>query len=339
MDKERYIGLKIRGITKALGLMLIYFFISLAAKAQQDAQFSQYIFNGLYINPAYAGYKEDIYINGFFRSQWTGLQGAPQTFSLAGDAALMDNKVGIGLLLSQDKIGAQSNLAAYANYAYKLQIGDNENSKLSFGVGLGFIQDGIDGSKLNAVQPGDTYVPVGSQSFILPDARLGALYTNEDFFAGFSVDNLVAHMIKGVKATTISVPVPEPHYYLTAGAMFTLNDAIKFKPSFLIKDDLAGPTSLDINAFFLLGERIWVGSTYRTAVPLYNKSNLQNSLQKSNAVVGMIEFFATERLRIGYAFDYSLTPLSNYSYGSHELSIGIYLSKGYHRIDYNRCYF
>jgi type IX secretion system PorP/SprF family membrane protein len=339
MHAKQYMWFEKMRVIKGLGIILLCLFINFKAKAQQDAQFSQYVFNGLYINPAYAGYKEDIYLSGFYRSQWTGLQGAPQTFSFSGDAALMDNKVGVGLLLSQDKIGAQSSLAAYGNYAYKLQIGDNEASKLSFGIGLGFIQSGIDGSKLNAVTPGDESVPVGNQSFILPDARLGVLYSNNDLFAGFSVDNLVAHMIKGVKATTVSVPVPMPHYYLTAGAMFTLEDGLKFKPSFLIKDDLAGPTSLDLNAFFLLGEKVWIGSTYRTAVPIYNKSNLQNSLQKPNAIIGMIEFFATEKLRIGYAFDYSLTPLSNYSYGSHELSIGIYLGKGSQRSDTNRCYF
>ncbi|WP_243749298.1 PorP/SprF family type IX secretion system membrane protein [Mucilaginibacter agri] len=314
-------------------------FTTFTAKAQQDAQFSQYVFNGLYINPAYAGYKQDVYLSGFYRSQWTGLDGAPQTFSLAADAAVADERVGLGLMISQDRIGAQSSLAVYGNYAYKIQIGDNESSKLSFGLGAGFIQNGLDGSKLHAGQPGDEYVPVGSQSFILPDARLGVLYTNNDWFAGFSADNMVAHFAKGLKSTTISVPVPQPHYYLTAGAMIPLDEGVKLKPSFLIKDDRAGPTSLDLNLFMLLGERIWIGSTYRTAIPSWDKSNLQQSLQKANAVVGMIEFFATEKLRIGYAFDYSLTALSNYSYGSHELSIGIYLRHGRERSNFNRCYF
>src|ERR1700744_134381 len=86
------------------------------AMAQQDAQFSQYIFNGLYINPAYAGYKEDLYVNSFFRSQWTGLDGAPTTFSIAMDGAVNDGKVGLGLMIQRDQIGAQNNIAAYGNY-------------------------------------------------------------------------------------------------------------------------------------------------------------------------------------------------------------------------------
>src|ERR1700755_710582 len=111
---------------------LILSFIT--ANAQQDAQFSQYIFNGLYINPAYAGYKSDFYVNSFYRSQWTGLEGAPQTVSIAADGAVANDKVGLGLLVQSDKIGAQSNTAAYANYAYRIQIGEDEDSRLAFGV-------------------------------------------------------------------------------------------------------------------------------------------------------------------------------------------------------------
>ncbi|TSD68011.1 type IX secretion system membrane protein PorP/SprF [Inquilinus sp. KBS0705] len=309
------------------------------ANAQQDAQFSQYVFNGLYVNPAYAGYKQDTYMNAFYRSQWTGLEGAPRTFSLAVDGATAENKVGLGLLVAQDKLGAQSNLAVYGNYAYRLQMGDNENNRLAFGLGAGFIQNGIDGTKLNPLQSGDEYIPTNFQSSILPDARAGVLYTNEHFFAGFSADNLVAHLLAAKRDKSVAVPVPVPHFYLTGGAIYTLNDQVKLRPSFLIKDDRGGPTSLDLNLFMLLNEKIWIGGTYRTAIPLYNKPYLQNNLQKSNAFVGLVEIFATDRLRIGYAFDYSLTPLANYSYGSHELSIGIYLRKSYENTSSNRCYF
>jgi type IX secretion system PorP/SprF family membrane protein len=324
---------------KACWLTSFLLFIGFIANAQQDAQFSQYVFNGLYVNPAYAGYKQDLYLNAFYRSQWTGLQGAPQTTSVALDGAVNDNKVGLGLLLSKDIIGAQSALAVYGNYAYRLQIGSNANSRLAFGLGAGFIQNGLDGSKLNPVQADDSYVPTGNQSSILPDARVGILYTSEHFFTGFSVDNLVAHTLAKKQDKSLLVPVPVPHFYFTAGALFTLNDEVKIRPSFLIKDDRGGPTSLDLNVFMLLSERIWIGGTYRTAMPLYNKAYLQSNLQKSNAFVGLIEFFATERLRIGYAFDYSLTPLANYGYGSHEISIGIYLNKSKEYPTSNKCYF
>src|SRR5688500_12762255 len=105
-----------------VGIVLMNF----VSIAQQDAQFSQYMFNGLYINPAYAGYKEQANIHSFYRSQWTGFQGAPQTMSLAGDMVLKEGNVGLGLLLSNDFTGAQSNFSAYANYAYRLQVSKDE---------------------------------------------------------------------------------------------------------------------------------------------------------------------------------------------------------------------
>ncbi len=315
------------------------------ANAQQDAQFSQYVFNGLYINPAYAGYKSDIYVNSFFRSQWTGLTGAPQTASVALDGSVADDKVGLGLLLQRDEIGAQSNIAAYANYAYRIQIGQNENSRLAFGVGLGFIQSGLDGNKLNPVQTGDDYIPTGYHSFLSPDARLGLLYTNDSYFIGASVDNLLPqYMHSGANASALGVPTPKPHEYFTMGALFDLGTGVKFKPSILIKDNPTVPTSMDINAFFLLNEKIWLGTTYRTSIPLYNKPNLPSGLPTSSAMVAMAEFFATDNIRIGYAFDYSLNKLGSLGYGSHELSVGFLIknsksSRSSFDDPTRRCYF
>ena len=120
-------------------LLLLLFANTLIVSAQQDAQFSQYMFNGLYINPAYAGYKEQANIHTFYRSQWTGFEGAPQTMSLAGDMVLNEGNVGLGILLSNDFTGAQSNFSAYANYAYRIQVGDSEFSRLSFGLGAGIV--------------------------------------------------------------------------------------------------------------------------------------------------------------------------------------------------------
>ncbi len=296
------------------------------ADAQQDAQFSQYIFNGLYINPAYAGYQEDIFVNSFYRSQWTGFTGAPQTVSLTADGAFYDNKVGLGVLFQQDKIGAQSSNAFYANYAYRTQLGEQDNSVLSFGLGFGFLQNSINGNELNAVQSGDNYVPAGSQSLLLPDARIGALYTNDNFFAGASADNMLASYIHKSSLSALT-PVPKPHIYVTAGALFDLNEETKLKPSILFRDSPGSPQSLDINTFILLNDRIWLGGTYRTAVNVFNGNNTPQGLQKSSALVAMAEFFVKDNFRIGYAFDYSLNAIGNYGYGSHELSVSFLLKR------------
>ncbi|MVN22262.1 PorP/SprF family type IX secretion system membrane protein [Mucilaginibacter arboris] len=311
--------------TRKACLFVCFIICALNVKAQQEVQFSQYIFNGLYINPAAAGAKEDFYVHSFYRSQWTGVTGAPQSFSVAADGTINDEKVGLGILLAKDKIGAQNSLAAYANYAYRLQVGGSGNQRLSFGLGAGLVQSGIDGSKLNAGQDGDNVIPVGYQSTILPDARAGVLYTSESFFAGFSADNLVAKYMNRDKSLT--VPIPNPHFYLTAGTVLSLNDDTRIKPSFLLKNASGTATSLDLNTFLILGDRFWIGGTYRTSLKLLSNSAYSSSFQNASAVVAQIEFFATSKLRIGYAFDYSMSAFSGFGNGSHELSLGIYLTK------------
>lgn len=308
--------------TKKSWLSLLLVLICFEVKAQQNAQYSQYIFNGLYINPASAGAKEDFYVHSFYRSQWTGVTGAPQSFSVAADGTINDEKVGLGILLAKEKLGAQSTLAAYANYAYRLQLGV-QGQHLSFGLGAGIVQSALDGSKLIGIQGGDNIIPVGTQSTILPDARAGVLYTSDTFFAGFSADNLVAKYMNRDKS--LLVPIPQPHFYLTAGTLFSLNDDTKIKPSFLLKNATGTATTLDVNAFLILGDRTWIGGTYRSSLNIFSKNS--TSLQGSNALVAQIEIFATRKLRIGYAFDYSLTAFSGFGNGSHEISLGIYLSK------------
>jgi type IX secretion system PorP/SprF family membrane protein len=294
------------------------------AKAQQDAQYSQYMFNGIYINPAYAGYKEQLNIHSFYRNQWTGIPGAPKSMSLAIDAIANDGNVGLALQIASDKIGAQSTVSAYGNYAYRLRLNAEGTSRLSLGLGLGVVQLGIDGSKLN---PNDVEqeLPTGMQSKIVPDARTGVYYADNRFYAGFSVDNLIA------QATQVQVDgfvlQTKPHYYLTAGMLIPLSQDIQLKPSFLLKDDRAGPTSLDVNAFVLLAEKLWLGGSYRTGVKLYDKSYLQKDLSNTNSVVLAMEVFPVNNLRIGYAYDIPVGALRGYSGSTHEISIGYYFNR------------
>lgn len=294
------------------------------AKAQQDAQFSQYMFNGIYINPAYAGYKEQLNVHAFYRNQWTGMPGAPKTMSIAIDAIANNGNVGLALQISSDKIGAQRNLGAYANYAYRIAMNDDGSSRLAFGVGVGVVQPGIDGSMLN---PNNFEVnqPVGIQSTIIPDARAGVYFANDRFYAGFSADNLVSQYIDIDPSSLIAQP--KPHYYLTAGMLLPINEDVQIKPSFLLKDDRGGPTSLDLNAFLILGDKFWIGGSYRTGVKLYDKSYLQSDLSNLNSAVGAVQFFASENLRIGYAYDFSIGPLQGNSGGTHEISVGFLFNK------------
>lgn len=312
---------------KKVLLLFLLICIHQGLRAQQDSQFTQYLFNGLHINPAYAGTKGDYYIQSFYRSQWQGVTGAPKSFSIAADGSFYDGNVGLGLIVANDQIGAQSSLTAFANYAYHLRLNDEGNANLSFGLAAGMMQMGLNGSKLIEINPGDgAIMPYASQTKIYPDARFGIYYSSKKYFAGISATNLVARYMSDKNSNDFLVPVPEPHFYFSAGALFPLSDDIHIKPSILVKDDIKGPTSVDFNAFFLIKERVWVGGFYRGSYNIHNR-NLQQNLPVNNSIGLITEIFATPDLRIGYSYDYSLGKLRGYGSGSHEISAGLYINK------------
>ncbi|RXK83555.1 PorP/SprF family type IX secretion system membrane protein [Filimonas effusa] len=328
-----------QNVTK--GLLCLLLVLSFKADAQQDAQFSQYIFNGIYINPAYAGYREELNAHAFYRSQWVGIPGAPQTMSLAIDGSVHDNRMGLALQVVHDKIGAQSNLSAYGNYAYRIKLSEEREEYLALGIGAGLVQLGLDASKLDPGNINDPYLTGNRQQSLLFDARAGAYYTTENFFAGFSVDHLAAQFMSKKQSPSLAAIVPRPHFYLTAGGLVPLSESIVWKPTFLIKDDKGGPTSLDLNSFLLFQETVWVGASYRTAVRLYDKPNLQEGLTRRSAVVGMVEVYATPQLRIGYSYDYTLNRFQSYNNATHEISIGYYMNRQRtgKKVDQMRCFY
>ncbi|MBO9733009.1 MAG: type IX secretion system membrane protein PorP/SprF [Chitinophaga sp.] len=296
------------------------------AHAQQDAQFSQYIFNGIYINPAYAGYRQELNAHAFYRDQWVGIPGAPQTMSLAVDGSVNNDRVGLALQVSHDRIGAQSQLAAYGNYAYRIPLG-GETGRLALGIGAGIVQQGLNTNALDFTNPNEPGINGAAQNMVLFDTRAGVYYSTANWFVGFSADNLTAQYQAKNKPLGHFIPVPKPHYYLSGGALVPLNEEVSLKPVFLLKDDRAGPTSLDLNMFVLLKDVVWVGGGYRTAVDLYHKPALQPGMAKSSAVVAMAEVFVLPELRIGYAFDYALNKYRTYNNGTHEISVGYYFKK------------
>jgi len=316
---------------------LLSIFCLTKAYAQQEGQFSQYIFNNVHVNPAYAGYKEDIYLQSFYRSQWTGLNGAPKSLSVAVDGATRNKKVGLSLLLNSDKIGVQTSRSAFAGYAYRLNLNQQETAKLSFGMSIGFMQTGLEGNLLIADESGDSYVPISNQSSLLPNGRAGILFTTDVLFAGFSVNNIMFTSLAKKDTETLHI-TPKTHLYFIAGSILPAGEDMKLKSTILLKDDLGGPTNLDINGFLLLKEKIWIGAMYRTSVKLYNKDHLQKELLTGSALGVMAELFAKNDIRIGYSFDYSLNKLKNYNNGTHEVSLGFYLS-GNKRAGSYGCYF
>ncbi|WP_206156130.1 PorP/SprF family type IX secretion system membrane protein [Chitinophaga fulva] len=318
------------------GIMVLLLAVSMKGTAQQNIQFSQYIFNGLSVNPAYAGYKEDLYVNAIYRHQWAGFPGAPRTggVSLDGVTPASDKKVGLGMQMLFDKSGPQDALSLYGSYSYRIPLDDEDTRRLCLGIGAGVTQYSIDGTALQYIDNEDAAIPLGKKSVWVPDARFGIYYYTPRFYAGASVMDLFSlytdasrYNWKGNNYSTIR---KTQHLYITTGAMFPLGENLQLKPSILIKEDFKGPTNVDINAFLLIGEKLWVGASYRTGVGIWRKTNLQKDLSELDAASVMVEFYATEKLRIGYAYDLTINKMAGYQGGSHEISLGFLIpSKNY----------
>lgn len=308
-------------------LMMLLFCLAVfsPAKAQQDAQFSQYIFSGLYINPAYAGYREVWNINAFYRNQWAGFPGAPKSMSLAVDGVAREKRYGLGLNIASDEIGLQGTSSMYASYAFRIPIQDMESGKtIALGVSAGVIQNRIKVSDYDPTDPVDDDPTLYNslRTKFTPDARIGVYYSSNTFFAGLSADNLIASAYNADKDPENIFTERKIHLYATVGGLIPLSEAVQLKPTLLVKEDFAGPTSLDVNAFVLINKIIWVGAGYRTAV--FNKPLIQDDLKKAGAFVGMAEVFIGQKLRIGYAYEYTTNVIGMSGYPTNELSISYF---------------
>ncbi|QEK50527.1 type IX secretion system membrane protein PorP/SprF [Pedobacter aquae] len=307
-------------------LNFILLVASLNVWAQQDAQYSQYMFNSLVINPAYAGYKETVNLSLLYRNQWVDVPGAPKTQSLVLDAAVADDKIGLGLSVVNDKSGIQDQFSAFANIAYRIPLAGE--SRLSFGLGVGFTQLGVNGSAAIIDDISDTEFLSGNSTGLAPDIRFGIHYSTEKLYIGLSAINLMEKAVDfSTSSQTLQVKQSQ-NYFLTAGYLVEVSDFLKFKPSIMVREDVKGPTNLDINNFFLLGERIWLGASYRTSLKLWDKPAVIGMPRSNNAVVGLVEFFAGKSWRIGYAYDYSLSNIRGYDNGTHEISLGLIINGG-----------
>jgi len=295
------------------------------AKGQQTVQFSQYVFNGLSVNPAYAGYKEQMYVSATYRHQWTGIPGAPRTGGISIDGPTRENRVGLGLQLMADLMGPQQAFSLYGSYAYRIPLDVEGTKRLCLGLGVGVTQYSLDGKALVPRENDDPTVPTGKVNTLAPDARFGIYYYTSSFYLGVSVMDLFSlYTEKGYfwKGYNFAAIKKTQHVYLTTGCMLYLSDHLRLKPSLLVKEDFKGPTGIDINTFLQIDNLIWIGGSYRMNPRLW-KNKLPDDLQISNAASAMVEYYASEKLRIGYSYDLNINKLAGYQGGSHEISIGL----------------
>lgn len=299
---------------------------------QQNIQFTQYIFNSMSVNPAYTGYKEEWFAQLGLRSQWVGLNGAPQTGALSVDGIVdpLNKRHGIGFQLTADKLGPQAATSAYANYAFRLRLNEEDTQRLSFGLGAGFTQYSLDGNMLDPITGGDQLLPPGKIANWVPDVRFGVYYYNPRWYAGVSVMDLLSgdqsnNIFRWDNTTTDNIR-RKRHFYVMGGALFDFGRGLGFRPSVLVKEDFKGPTSLDLNAMFIFNERFWIGGGWRTGVTIFEREYNRisgNSLTGRNSFSAVTQLYVTERLRIGYSYDYIVSRLSSVQNGSHEVTLGI----------------
>ncbi|MBL7778875.1 MAG: type IX secretion system membrane protein PorP/SprF [Chitinophagales bacterium] len=293
-----------------------------ALYAQQDAHYSLYMFNGLYLNPAYAGSHEVLDLMAIYRHQWAGIDGAPRTGNGSIHAPLRRNQYALGLTISGDRLGLTRNFTATGAFAFRIPV---KKSKISLGIQAGgtyYSQRNGEAipAELQAQGYSDAIYSVDRNVFI-PNVGAGIYVYGKRYYIGLSAPHLLPMKLDKGAAVSLSKDIARQynHYILTAGYVFGKNTSpVKFRPSFLMKYVQGLPKNIpdfDGSLALLFVDRFWLGATYRVAAGTDNRTG--------TAAIVWFEALITHRLRIGYGFDYALSGLNKFAkYGSHDIMIG-----------------
>lgn len=273
------------------------------AQGQQDPQYTQYMFNQLAYNPAYAGSRQALSGVMLVRKQWVGLEGAPFTGTIALHAPSKNLRHGFGVNLVHDRLGITRQNFLSFSYAYRLPLAAGN---LAFGLRGGITHFSNQFTDLNPLE-NDQMNPGMNLSVLLPRVGAGIYYSLERFYIGFSSPNFLK--------PTYSFDHPgmsdfaarqETHFFGVMGAVFPLNGSLDFRPSTVVKYVQDSPVELDFNAALFFNKFLWLGVGYRTG----------------DALVGMIELNFKSGMRFGYSYDYTVSELRQVNSGSHEIMLG-----------------
>ncbi len=293
-------------------------FTSFGIYAQQDAQFTNYMYNTININPAYAGSRGCLSVFGLHRTQWVGLDGAPTTNTFSIQTPL-GKKVGVALGVINDRIGPSVENNISGDFSYTVPT--SETFKLSFGVKASVNLLDVDFNKLNIQNRPTSSFAQGIDQKFSPNIGAGVYYHSDDSYIGLSVPNILEteHYDKGTKigsTTTTYTANERMNVYAIAGHVFNLSENIKFKPAVLAKIITGAPLQVDATANFMFNEKFVLGAAYRWSAAL-------------SALVG---FQANDSWFIGYGYDFETTKLSGYNSGSHEIFLRYELFNKYDKI-------
>lgn len=299
-------------------LLILTCTFTLSLLAQQDPQYSQYQFNQMVINPAYAGTKDALSAVIDIRKQWGGFEGAPSTQSFSFHGPLKKKRIGLGLSAYNDAIGPKRVTAAYANVSYILPV--TSKLKLSFGLRAGFVNYVFDFNKMNYKDPGETnaYANMSSNK-IKPDFDAGIFLKSNSFYAGFSATHLNSAYIYNDKVSYTSVSGSQVEYDLTyklnthifgiISKGFSVNDNLVINPTIIYKGT-SSISNVDANLNFLIKQRVWLGVFYRSDATLG----------------GLVQVYVTDKIKVGYAFDMGMGKVQKRLGNGHEIMIGFDLN-------------
>lgn len=289
---------------------IILLVFSYAVSAQQEYMFTQYMFNGLAINPAYAGSHEALSVTAMHRDQWAGMDGAPSTQSLAVHSPIRQKHIAVGALFVRDQIGVTTDHTFYGSYAYKI---DHHDYHLSFGLQAGFSMFSNNLSDVKLTNQDDQRFYANGERAFLPNVGVGIYYYLSRFYAGISVPQLFTNKYS---ENSDRIAGQVRHYFLTVGAVFPISRNVKWKPNLMVRAADRSGFGVDINSSFLLNDIVWLGVSYR----------------HTESVDIIFELQLSSHLRFGYAYDISTNGLRTANTGSHELVLNYRFSKGAKRL-------
>ncbi len=269
--------------------------------AQQDSQFSQYMYNTETINPAYAGSRGVMAFTGLYRTQWVGLDGAPETFNFTFNTPVGESKrIGLGLTFVKDQLGPADESTIAGDFSYTIPI--NQEVKLGFGLKAGINLLNVDYSLLNIHNPNDELQQFNIDNRLTPLIGAGLyLHNDKNWYMGFSVPNFLE--TTHYDDSSVSNASEKAALYTIGGYVFDLSDKVKLKPAVLGKFVSGAPIAVDLSASFMFNNSFSIGAAYRLDA----------------AFSGLAGFQVNDGLLIGYAYDYGIQDLSNYNSGSHEI--------------------
>jgi type IX secretion system PorP/SprF family membrane protein len=279
-------------------ILLVFVFFSVLCSAQQDAQFTQYMYNTISVNPAYAGSRGALSVFGLYRTQWIGLDGAPETSTFSINTPLNNSKLGLGVSLVNDKIGPTNENTLSADLSYSVPT--SETFKLSFGIKATANLFNLDVTKLSFEDQDDPQFQ-GLDNKFTPNIGAGVYWHSDKAYLGFSIPNFIE--TNRYEDNDTAIFKEKINYYFMAGYVFDLNYDIKFKPALLTKMVQGAPLQVDASGNFMFYDKFVLGLAYRW----------------SASVSAMVGFQVSDGLYIGYGYDHETTNLRKYNSGSHEI--------------------